>query len=116
MHANICIAINYVNIFMSKVSFGSVFNFGTMHVTLRRQLTKKIQYTLQYSHTFINSISWLHLPTFGSQAAIVSEKIGYPYVFWGNAAITLKIQSADRIFVFLSAGKHHFVGRLERLH
>ena len=32
------------------------------------------------------------------------------------AAITLKIQSADRIFVFLSADKHHFVGGLERLH
>ena len=29
---------------------------------------------LQYSHTFINSISCLHLPTFRSQAAIVSEK------------------------------------------
>ena len=29
---------------------------------------------LQYSHTFINSISCLHLPTFGSLAAIVSEK------------------------------------------
>ena len=27
-----------------------------------------------------------------------------------------EIQSADRIFVFLSADKHHFVGRLERLH
>ena len=32
------------------------------------------------------------------------------------AAITLKIQSADRIFVFLSADKHHFVGRLKLLH
>ena len=29
---------------------------------------------LQHSHTFINSISCLHLPTFRSQAAIVSEK------------------------------------------
>ena len=29
---------------------------------------------LQYSHTFIISISRLHLPTFRSQAAIVSEK------------------------------------------
>ena len=29
---------------------------------------------LQYSHTFIISISCLHLPTFRSQAAIVSEK------------------------------------------
>ena len=29
---------------------------------------------LQYSHTFINSISCLHLPTFRSLAAIVSEK------------------------------------------
>ena len=29
---------------------------------------------LQYSHTFINSISCLHLSTFRSQAAIVSEK------------------------------------------
>ena len=28
---------------------------------------------LQYSHTFIISISCLHLPTFRSQAAIVSE-------------------------------------------
>ena len=28
----------------------------------------------EYSHTFINSISCLHLPTFWSQAAIVSEK------------------------------------------
>ena len=29
---------------------------------------------LQYSHTFINPISYLHLPTFRLQAAIVSEK------------------------------------------
>ena len=29
---------------------------------------------LQYSHTFINSMSCLHLPTFRSLAAIVSEK------------------------------------------
>ena len=29
---------------------------------------------LQYSHTFIKSVSCLHLPTFRSQAAIVSEK------------------------------------------
>ena len=29
---------------------------------------------LRYSHTFINSISCLHLPTFMSQAAIVSEE------------------------------------------
>ena len=29
---------------------------------------------LQYSHTFIISISCLHLPNFMSQAAIVSEK------------------------------------------
>ena len=33
-----------------------------------------------------------------------------------NAVITLRNKSADRIFVFLSAAKHHFVGRLERLH
>ena len=30
---------------------------------------------LQYSHTVINPISCLHLPTFRLQAAIVSEKI-----------------------------------------
>ena len=30
---------------------------------------------LQYPHIFISSISCLHLPTFRSQAAIVSEKI-----------------------------------------
>ena len=29
---------------------------------------------LQYSHTFIKSISCLYLPTFRSQASIVSEK------------------------------------------
>ena len=29
---------------------------------------------LQYSHTFMKSISCLYLPTFRSQAAIVSEK------------------------------------------
>ena len=29
---------------------------------------------LQYSHTFINTNSCLHLPTFRPQAAIVSEK------------------------------------------
>ena len=28
----------------------------------------------------------------------------------------IKIQSADRIFVFLSADKHHFAGRLKLLH
>ena len=33
-----------------------------------------------------------------------------------NAEITLRNTVADRIFVFLSADKHHFVGRLERLH
>ena len=32
-----------------------------------------------------------------------------------NAAITLKNKSADRIFVFLSADKHHFDGRLKLL-
>ena len=32
------------------------------------------------------------------------------------AEITLKIQSANRIFVFLSADKHQFVGRLKLLH
>ena len=32
------------------------------------------------------------------------------------AGITLKIQSADRILVFLSADKHQFVGRLMLLH
>ena len=30
---------------------------------------------LQYSHTFINSFSYLYLPTFRSQASIVSEKL-----------------------------------------
>ena len=34
---------------------------------------KRNDLDLQYSHTFIISISCLHLPTFGSQAAIVSE-------------------------------------------
>ena len=29
---------------------------------------------LQYSHTFMKSISYLHLPTFRSQASIVSKK------------------------------------------
>ena len=33
---------------------------------------------LQYSHTFINSISCLHQPTFRSQAAIVSENSMFP--------------------------------------
>ena len=32
------------------------------------------------------------------------------------AAITLKIQSADRILVFLSADQHNFVGLLKLLH
>ena len=32
---------------------------------------------LKYSHTIINLISCLHLPTFRSQAAIVSEKIHF---------------------------------------
>ena len=35
---------------------------------------KRNDLDLQYSHTFIISISCLHLPTFRSQAAIVSEK------------------------------------------
>ena len=35
---------------------------------------KRNDLDLQYSHTFIISISFLHLPTFRSQAAIVSEK------------------------------------------
>ena len=35
--------------------------------------------------------------------------------WFSNAAITLKIQSADRIFVFLSADKHRFEGRLKLL-
>ena len=37
-------------------------------------LRSKYDLDLEYSLTFINSISCLHLPTFGSQAAIVSEK------------------------------------------
>ena len=32
------------------------------------------------------------------------------------AVISLQIQSADRIFVFLSTDKHHFVDRLKLLH
>ena len=35
---------------------------------------KEIDLDLQNSHTFINSISYLHLPTVRSLAAIVSEK------------------------------------------
>ena len=35
---------------------------------------KRNDLDIQYSHTFIISISCLHLPTFRSQAAIVSEK------------------------------------------
>ena len=34
---------------------------------------------LQYSYTFINSISCLHIPTFRSQAAIVSEKSSFQF-------------------------------------
>ena len=30
---------------------------------------------IRYSHTFVNSISCLHLPTFRSQAATVSEQV-----------------------------------------
>ena len=39
-------------------------------------------------------------------------------MYEGNhyAAMTLKIQSVDRIFVFSSADKHQFVGRLKLLH
>ena len=47
--------------FLSKASF----NLG---------LRSKYDLDLEYSIYFINSISYLHLPTFGSQAAIVSEK------------------------------------------
>ena len=36
---------------------------------------------LQYSHTLINSISCLHLPTFKSQAAIAFEKIHCFHIF-----------------------------------
>ena len=39
---------------------------------LRPRLSNDLD--LEYLHTFINSISCLHLPTFRSQAAIVSEK------------------------------------------
>ena len=42
--------------------------------------------------------------------------IAYVEDFVFYAAISLKIQSADRIFVFLSADEHHFVGRLKLLH
>ena len=49
----------------STFQFSYVFDIGTR---LRNDLD------LEYSHTFINSISCLHLPTFRSQAAIVSEK------------------------------------------
>ena len=38
---------------------------------LRSRLRNDID--LQYSHTFINSITSLHLPTFRSQTAIASE-------------------------------------------
>ena len=37
-------------------------------------IRKRNDPNLQYSHTFINSISCLHLPTFRSLAAMVSEK------------------------------------------
>ena len=42
---------------------------------------------LQYSHTFINKISCLHLPTFRSQATIVSEKFVFRTACKGHAII-----------------------------
>ena len=43
---------------------------------------------LQYSHTFINSIRCLLLPTFRSQASIVSEKSTVYTFSYGKAQIT----------------------------
>ena len=43
---------------------------------------------LQYSHTFINFICCLHLPTFRSQAAIVSEKSTVFTSIHRNAKVT----------------------------
>ena len=43
---------------------------------------------IQYSHAFINSISFLHLSTFRSQAAIVSEKYIVFIFSYRNAKIT----------------------------
>ena len=48
----------------SKFYFFYVNDFGSR---------PRIDLDLQYSHTFINSISCLHLSTFRSQAAIVAE-------------------------------------------
>ena len=49
----------------SKFSFSFVTDLGPR---------SKNYLDFQYSHTFINLISCLHLPTFRSQATIVSEK------------------------------------------
>ena len=69
----------------------------------------------------------------GGRTYIARNKINYPQMLPGmvnekinrflrKSAFTLMLrlhsekQSVDRIFVFLSADKHHFVGQLERLH
>ena len=53
------------------VSEKSMFQFSYINDLGPRS---RIDLDLQYSNTFINSISCLHLPTFRSQAAKVSEK------------------------------------------
>ena len=45
-----------------------------IHVQNLENIWKRNDLDLKYSHTFIISICCLHLPTFRSQAAIVSEK------------------------------------------
>ena len=54
-----------------EVSEKSMFYFSYINGLVPRS---RNDLDLQYSHTFINSNSCLHLPTFSSQAAIVTEK------------------------------------------
>ena len=57
---------------------------------------------LQYSHTFIKSFSCLYLPTFRSQAAIVSAKSTVFIVRQRNSIFLMKraIASIENVFVY----------------
>ena len=63
----------------------SMFSFSNVNGLVPRS---RNDLDLQYSHTFIKSISCLHLPTLRSQASIVSEKSTVFTFSYRNALVT----------------------------
>ena len=76
------------------------FNFHDLGPSLRTDLD------LQYSHTFISSISCLQLPAYRSQAAIVSEKSTVFTFSYRKAKFYVKPPWEGGIKVYINGPEH----------